>query len=999
MAAVATILLQLALASCGAAYDVETVTALGTVGGKRIKVLDRELEVYRGIPYAQPPLGPLRFRPPQPHEGWEGVLDATSRRTGCPQAVLVPVLTAGLQLTEDCLHLNIWTPVTRRQERVPVLVSIHAGGFSYGSSSAKFTDCAILTAKSGFVVVSFNYRLDILGFLDANTTEAPGNVGLMDQNLALKWIQTHIKHFGGDPFNVTIFGVSAGGMSAHAHVISPMSRGLFKRAAMMSGTQNSPDFVENWSDSRDKGDVVAMNVGCADDVNTLASNPESVLACLRTKSAEELVRATKESFSYKIHSFMPTYPNQFLPQDPAVAVKEGAFNPADLIVSVTADEGAAALLYPPRQELLTENIEGFDETLLNNSLHEMIFSWLKVNSSRVLATYISQVQNKTSLRRAYVDFFSDRTFVCPMHLTAEGHSRRGQSVYSYVFSYRTERSPWPAWVGTPHGDDSGYIYGLPFVYTEEYDSEDAAMSETIIHVLSSFASTGVVEEHGLRMAAAATVLLLLAFALRCAAFDVETVTSLGTVGGKRIEVLDRELEVYRGIPYAQPPLGPLRFRSPQPHQGWEEVELTEDCLHLNIWTPVAGSQDRVPVLVSIHGGGFSYGSSSADFFDSTILAAKTGFVVVSFNYRLDILGFLDANTTEAPGNVGLMDQNLALKWIQAHIHHFGGDPSNVTIFGVSAGGMSVHAHVISPVSRGLFKRAAMMSGTQDSPDFVENWSDSRAKGNVVAMTVGCADDVTTLASNPQSVLACLRTKSAEELVRAASESFKPRIFSFLPTYPNQFLPQEPAVARNHRRRSSDPDVPSETGLLAENVEGLHEPSFNSSLHEVTFSWLKVNSSSVLGTYLSQVHDLASLRRAYVDFLSDRTFVCPMHFTAEAHSKHGQSVYSYVFSYRTAKSPWPAWVGAPHGEDLGYIYGFPFVHPEKYEAEDAVMSETIINMLSSFASTGVPQLPMGNQWPKYTEDNPVSIFFTKNNITEVIGFRKPFCNEWRSDRQN
>lgn len=538
------------------------------------------------------------------------------------------------------------------------------------------------------------------------------------------------------------------------------------------------------------------------------------------------------------------------------------------------------------------------------------------------------------------------------------------------------------------------------------------------------------------MAAAATVLLLLASASWCAAFDVETVTSLGTVGGKRVEVLGRQLEVYRGIPYAQPPLGPLRFRPPQPHMGWEgvldatnkrtscpqvvlasfviaEVELTEDCLHLNIWTPVTGSQERVPVLVSIHGGGFSYGSSSAEFFDSTILAAKTGFVVVSFNYRLDILGFLDANTTEAPGNVGLMDQNLALQWIQAHIHHFGGDPSNVTIFGVSAGGMSVHAHVISPMSRGLFKRAAMMSGTQDSPDFVENWSDSRAKGNVVAKTVGCADDVTTLASNPESVLACLRTKSAEELVRAASESFKHKIFSFLPTYPNQFLPQDPAVAV--KEGSFNPtdlivSVTTDEGaatlmyplrqeLLAENIEGLDEPSFNSSLHEVMFSWLKVNSSSVLGTYLSQVHDLSSLRRAYVDFLSDRTFVCPMHFTAEGHSRHGQAVYSYVFSYRTAKSPWPAWVGAPHGEDVGYIYGFPFVHTEKYDAEDAAMSETIINVLSSFASTGVPQLPMGKQWPKYTEDHPVSIFFTKNNITEVIGFRKQFCNEWRSDTQN
>ncbi|KAL1484291.1 hypothetical protein MTO96_050066 [Rhipicephalus appendiculatus] len=281
----------------------------------------------------------------------KGPIDATDRKIGCAQTLFNEILTAGVHLSEDCLHLNIWTPAERSLVHVPVLVSFHGGGFSYGSANTEVFSGAALAAKTGFVVVAPNYRLDILGFLDANSTDAPGNVGLMDQNMALKWVQEHIHHFGGDPSQVTVFGISAGGMSAHSHVLSPMSRGLFKRACLMSGTLNSPDFVESVSDSINKGNIVARVVGCADDTTTLSSNPESVVACLRTKSTDELLQAAAESFKTKIFTFLPTYPNQFMPKEPAVAVKEGTFNQADLIVGVTTDEGAVALLYPPRQEL------------------------------------------------------------------------------------------------------------------------------------------------------------------------------------------------------------------------------------------------------------------------------------------------------------------------------------------------------------------------------------------------------------------------------------------------------------------------------------------------------------------------------------------------------------------------------------------------------------------------------------------------------------------------
>ncbi|KAH8030741.1 hypothetical protein HPB51_011541 [Rhipicephalus microplus] len=578
MSAMVIVPFFLALVSTVTAFDVQTVTALGVVGGSRTNVLGRPLEVYRGIPYAQPPMGALRFRPPEPLQGWDGVLNATNRRTACPQVIVAPVMTEGALLTEDCLHLNVWSPVAPKQAPVPVLVSIHGGGFSHGSASIPIFDGAVLAAKTGLVVVSLNYRLDILGFLDANSTEAPGNVGLMDQALALKWIQAHIHHFGGDPLRVTIFGVSAGGMSAHAHT----------------------------------------------------------------------------------------------------------------------------------------------------------------NSENNLSPYIAEARDRPELRRAYVDFLSDRTFVCPMHFTAEGHSKRGHSVYSYVFSYHSAKSTLPAWM----------------------------------------------------------------------------------VMGKRLERLGLAVEEYLGIPFAKPPTGGLRFMAPEPAEPWNGtldarsrrtacpqvftmplafggIEHTEDCLHLNVWTLQNRTEEAVPVLAWIHGGGFMEGSSAQRYYNGAVLAAKTGLVIVSFNYRLGILGFLDANTTQAPGNMGLMDQNVALKWIRDNIGRFGGDPAKVTIFGESSG------------------------------DFARP----------------------------------------------------------------------------------------------------------------------------LDAYLPEKKDRRSLRRGYLDYLTDSLFVCPMHLTAEEMSGKEHSVYTYVFGHRSKKSTLPAWMGTPHGWDIGYTFGMPLVDRVRFTPQDVNVSEVVITALSTFASTG------------------------------------------------
>jgi len=230
---------------------------------------------------------------------------------------------------------------------------------------------------------------------------------------------------------------------------------------------------------------------------------------------------------------------------------------------------------------------------------------------------------------------------------------------------------------------------------------------------------------------------------------------------------------FRGIPYAAPPLGELRFAPPAPVTPWttpvdasgpgskcfqsgsgEDYLGSEDCLHVNVWTPsLTGAR---PVMVFIHGGAFVAFSASDPLLDATRLAEDGDVVVVSMNYRLDVLGFLAhpalAGAGETTGNWGFLDQQAALRWVRANAAHFGGDPSNVTIFGESAGGVSVGLHLVAAGSEGLFERAISQSGP-----WIWNArtrAEAEATGESLVASLGCAGDVA----------ACLRSAAPDALL-------------------------------------------------------------------------------------------------------------------------------------------------------------------------------------------------------------------------------------------
>ncbi|KAG0430049.1 hypothetical protein HPB47_023046 [Ixodes persulcatus] len=288
----------LAMARHSQADSIVRQTRLGLVKGILVEAYGGLVEVYKGIPFAEPPLGNLRFKEPVPRSPWEGTYDTTTGTSVCHQVLRKLFFNSAENFTEDCLHLGIWTPSEATNS--PVLVWIHGGGFAYGSGFRESSDGLVLAATRGLVFVTINYRLGILGFLNANSPHAPGNQGLLDQHLALQWVRDNIRFFGGDPESVTIIGNSAGAMSVHAHILSPMSRGLFKRAVLLSGSHNNIDFMESVHESTIKGNDVAKLLGCSQYDRDLVSHPDEVLECLRSKTADELALApwkVKEDFT------------------------------------------------------------------------------------------------------------------------------------------------------------------------------------------------------------------------------------------------------------------------------------------------------------------------------------------------------------------------------------------------------------------------------------------------------------------------------------------------------------------------------------------------------------------------------------------------------------------------------------------------------------------------------------------------------------------------------
>ena len=326
----------LALAAGTAAAQLQVKTAAGLVRGASIGATG--IRVFKGIPYAAPPVGELRWQAPRPPAAWEGVRDATAFGPACVQGRVFSDISFP-RMSEDCLSLNIWTPA-RPGDRLPVMVWIHGGGFQAGGGSEPRHDGQAF-ARKGVVLVTINYRLGVFGFFAhpeltrESGRKASGNYGMLDQVAALRWVQANVAAFGGDPKNVTIFGESAGSFAVSALVASPLAKGLFHKAIGESGAFFSSDTLpaRSLAASEEQGVKFAAALGA-----------ES-LAALRGRSADEVLAAASKTQPW----FSPTIDGYFLVEDVAATYAAGRQHKVPLLAGWNADEMRAAVTLRPQK--------------------------------------------------------------------------------------------------------------------------------------------------------------------------------------------------------------------------------------------------------------------------------------------------------------------------------------------------------------------------------------------------------------------------------------------------------------------------------------------------------------------------------------------------------------------------------------------------------------------------------------------------------------------------
>jgi para-nitrobenzyl esterase len=421
---------------------------------------------WKGIPYAAPPVGNLRWREPQPAAGWSRVLDAKQFGPACMQ-------TDKVAKSEDCLTLNVWRPANAT-EPLPVMVWIHGGAMVHGSSAIYPANAL---AAQGVVVVSMNYRLGRLGYFahPALAAEAPnevhGNYGYMDQRAALEWVQRNIADFGGDPKQVTIFGESAGGGSVLAHVVSPMSRGLFQRAILQSpGTPGARAGVMP-STELAAAEKLAVDYACSIGA---AGEGADALQKLRALPAEALTEATGGPETIAALSA------GMVPAGMAMSIIDGRF----LV------ERPEAALAAGRQARVPVMIGATDRDLAigtANSKKELFANFGTYSGD---AQRLYDPNGDQTLDELKQQVFADRTLAEPARHFAKEMARSGQSVWLYRFAYVSE-----AQRGQPK--NTQHAYEIPFTFNvpaailgEKVTGADKAMGDLASAYWVQFAKTG-----------------------------------------------------------------------------------------------------------------------------------------------------------------------------------------------------------------------------------------------------------------------------------------------------------------------------------------------------------------------------------------------------------------------------------------------------------------------------------------------------------------------------
>ncbi|CAG5115703.1 unnamed protein product, partial [Candidula unifasciata] len=486
------------LVATATASTVTQATTLGSIRGTIIEHSAIQVKVFYGIPYAKPPVGELRFKAPEPLAGWTGTRDATILPSACWQPIdtkfdrfpMVEMWNANTNMSEDCLYLNMWVPDTADPKAV--MVWIYGGAFNAGSSSLDVYNGLAMAARNNVIVVTFNYRLGPFGFLYCGNPDCPGNVGLLDQVLALKFVKENAEKLGGNPQLITIYGESAGAISVGMHLMSPLSWDLFTYAMLMSGAPQVYYATQTTEKALSRTRQLACDRDCSDrDIN-------DVVYDLRSMSAQHL-----EARQWQVRGeaiidllFSPVVDGSFLLKHPLQLMAYGKVKNTTIMTGVVKDEGTYFLIYRFPQMFANRDPNPITSHQYATVVDKLLGSTFSTDYMKHLTMNEYYDSELPGSRGSYVDavddIYGDTTFKCSVVDFAQFYSTQVKGrVFMYSYEHRASTNTWPQWMGVPHGYELDIFFGQPWLEKgSNYTDSERTFSDDITKRTASFAKHG-----------------------------------------------------------------------------------------------------------------------------------------------------------------------------------------------------------------------------------------------------------------------------------------------------------------------------------------------------------------------------------------------------------------------------------------------------------------------------------------------------------------------------
>ncbi|XP_077989481.1 cAMP-regulated D2 protein-like [Glandiceps talaboti] len=474
----------------GAVFSAKIPTQYGRGNGPKVTTQYGDIlgvyvdnaQVFFGVPYAAPPTGQYRWKPPRQPASWSpNIYNATTDPPACPQQCHLPPHTCPNKTSEDCLSLTLFSPLNSTpSSKYPVMVFFHGGNFRQGSGYSLLQDGRYIANHTNTIVIFVNYRLGALGFLVAGKGEgaATGNYGFLDQRLALEWVRDNVNNFGGDPGKVTIFGQSAGAQSVALHLASPKSDHLFHYAIMESEPFTLP--YRTRSDAEKQAKNFASDLGCKD----------SDVDCMRGKSADDVVVAQQNSSTEIVNIFKllelfepwgPFVDGNEITQQSYDAFKNGNFQKKPIIIGTTSDEARANLFV------------AIPKPMDKLQYYEYVIAILLQHSLKVLVKY---PPTKSGDQREQLSAIGHPfLFVCAKRSVLREISSRGVPVWTYVFDHAMSFDGWGPDFSfcvnhSCHGSELPYLFHSVQLVGLHYTDAEKVLADSMVTYWGNFAHTG-----------------------------------------------------------------------------------------------------------------------------------------------------------------------------------------------------------------------------------------------------------------------------------------------------------------------------------------------------------------------------------------------------------------------------------------------------------------------------------------------------------------------------